>query len=85
MEMTIKSKTDIETISGTEKPVFNFWAPDGGGYVRLVIDGKPGILGQQICDGGGFMGPTISCSPENFKRACRNWYRQYMRAAKREY
>ena len=85
MRLTIRAKTEIETIYGTEKPVFEFWAPDNGGYVRLESDGKSGTLGQQICDGGGFSGGTVSATPENFTRVCRSWYRQYMSAAKQAY
>jgi hypothetical protein len=81
MRLTIKAKKEIETLTGTEKPVFKFWAPDNGGYVRLESDGKSGTLGQQICDGGGFSGSTVSCSPANFDRVCRSWYRAYMRVA----
>ena len=81
MRLTIKAKKEIETFNKTQKPVFEFWAPDNGGYVRLESDGKSGTSGQQICDGGCFSGPTVSCSPANFKRVCRSWYRAYMRAA----
>jgi hypothetical protein len=82
MRLTIKSKTEIETLTGTEKPVFEFWAPTDGGYVRLETPGKSGTLGQQICDGGRFSGSTVSATPENFVRVCRSWYRAYMRAEK---
>ena len=79
MRLTIKSKTEIETLTGTEKPVFEFWAPEQGGYVRLESRGKSGTLGQQICEGGGFSGGTISATPENFDRVCRSWYRAYIK------
>jgi len=82
MRLTIKARSEIETLAGTEKPVFEFWAPDQGGYVHLESRGKSGTLGQQICHGGGFYGGTVRATPENFTRVCRSWYRAYMRAEK---
>jgi hypothetical protein len=79
MRLTIRAKKEIETHSGTEKPVFSFWAPDSGGYVRLESDGKIGTLGRQICDGGCFSGDTVRATPENFKSTCRRWYRSHTR------
>jgi hypothetical protein len=79
MRLTIRAKQEIETLEGTERPVFHFWAPDDGGYVRLEGDGRPGTLGQQICAGGEMSGSTVYCNPRNFEGICRRWYRAYMR------
>lgn len=69
------------TIKSRNEGLFEFWAPSNGGYVRLESDGRPGTLGRQICDGGGFMGNTLSCSnrPSDFEAVCKKWYRQYRR------
>ena len=81
MRMTIQAKREIETMTGTEKPKFEFWMRDSGGYVYLESAGHEGTTGQQICHGGAMSGDTVSASPKNFERVCRRWYRAYMRAA----
>jgi hypothetical protein len=53
---------------------FDFWMRDGGGYVWLEFPNKPATMGQQICNGGHFMGSTMSATPETFNKKCRNWY-----------
>lgn len=83
MRLRITAKREIETYAGTEKQIFDFWAPDTGGYVRLESDDKTGVFGRQICAGGGFLGSTLSCSPASFDQVCRRWYRAYMRAARK--
>ena len=52
--------------------------PRDSKYVRIEEDGKTGTLAPQICYGGGFMGNTVSSTPETFERDCRTWYSQYM-------
>ncbi|UTM60437.1 hypothetical protein L4174_023930 (plasmid) [Photobacterium sp. CCB-ST2H9] len=69
--LIIKSRKTGET--------FEFWMPSKGGYIRLESEGKEGVLGRQICKGGGFMGSTLEATPETFKNVCRNWYRAYMK------
>lgn len=61
------------------KKDFSFFMPSNGGYIWLESPGKPGALGRQICAGGGFMGSTLSATPETFIIVCRRWYRAYMR------
>ena len=66
----------------------DFWAnqkePQPGricsAYVYLE-DRGPGTTGSQICEGGGFMGSTVSCdgTPEGLERAARRWWRQHLR------
>ncbi len=60
---------------------FEFWCPDNGGYIRDVTN-KPGTLGSQVCDGGGYTGSCLSSgsSEKQFKRICRSWYRARVRA-----
>lgn len=67
--------------SRKDKKEYEFWAPDNGGYVYLESPGRPGTLGSQICEGGGFMGSTISCtgSSSHFEEECRRWYRAHRR------
>jgi len=48
-----------------------FRAPDGGGYVTLD--------GDQICEGGGFTGATLTCRPGGLATAARKWRRQDLR------
>lgn len=69
MNFTIKSKLLNEN--------FDFFAPDGGGYIRLECGANTGTLGTQLCDGGDFRGSTLCCKDEEeFKAECRRWYRQ---------
>lgn len=73
MQLTIKSRKLNRN--------FEFWAPDSGGYIFLESEGRPASLGQQICQGGGFTGSTLSArSPEDFEAQCRAWYRAHLRA-----
>lgn len=64
----------------------SFWAPEGGGYIRLERIGKPGTLGMQICERGGFSGNTLSCGKgeRGFRSLCCKWARDYVRNARRE-
>jgi hypothetical protein len=60
---------------------FTFSRP-GGSYVFADLNGQPGTLGRQICDGGATIGSTISYSGSDeatFERICRRWYRAYLR------
>lgn len=48
---------------------------------------RPGTMGAQICDGGGFHGNTIMFSGDDearFAATCRRWWRQANRT-RREY
>ncbi|EKA7659290.1 hypothetical protein OL397_004464 [Salmonella enterica] len=77
MNFTIKSRKTGE--------IFNFFAPDNAGNVRLESEGYPGTLGMEICNGGGFMGIPLSCAgtEEDLARVARRWYRQYMEAQRK--
>jgi hypothetical protein len=60
---------------------FDFYAPSGGGYVRLETERRPGTLGEQICEGGGVgYGSALSCagSERSLEVVARRWYRQHM-------
>ncbi len=65
---TIKTRTNGD---------MEFFVPDGGGYVRLESDGKPGTLGAQICYGGGFRGNTVTADKSTLEFEARRWYRAY--------
>ncbi len=71
------------TIKSRNEGLFQFWAPDNGGYIRLEAPDHPGTLGQQICAGGHYMGSTLSIRGEynydQLKQICQKWYRQYRR------
>lgn len=70
-ELTITSRKTGET--------FTFWMPTDGGFIWRTYPGRPGTLGEQICQGGSMMGFTLSATPETFERVCRNWYRAHQR------
>lgn len=55
---------------------FTFWCPNGGGYVRLETEGRPGTLGQQICEGGRLMGSTLDATEATLGDVARKWLRQ---------
>lgn len=70
MEMTIKSRRLGRTLH------FCTAYPDRG-YIYL---GSSYVNGQQICQGGGFTGNTLSAhSEESFRRQVKNWYRSYLK------
>ena len=56
------------------KQEFHFWMPSEGGYVWL----GNGTLGRQLCAGGGFVGATLTATPDTFDKVCRKWYRQHI-------
>jgi hypothetical protein len=60
----------------------SFFMPNNGGYVRLESDAKPGTLGDQICEGGHFLGDTIFATEKSFESICKKWHRQRMAAIK---
>jgi hypothetical protein len=74
MRVTIKSKK-LNTSLTFSRP--------GGGYIYVDLNGKPGTLGQQACEGGSTAGSTLAYygdDPERFATICRRWYRAYVRA-----
>jgi len=51
--------------------------PDDGGHIYLESPGSEGVLGQQICEGGGLNdGATIKSAPEDFKETCLQWLKE---------
>lgn len=71
------------TIKTRDAGTLEFWAPDGGGYVRLESPGYPGTLGRQICDGGGMMGNTLEADARSLPAVARSWNRQRRTALRR--
>lgn len=72
MEFQIKSR---------DHGVVTFCKP-GREAVYMNIHGGPWNLGNQLCEGGKFRGPTIAagdCTPEEFAALCRKWWRAYLR------
>ena len=61
----------------------SFWCKADGGYVWLESPGKPGTLGDQICDGGGFRGSTLSASEKTLGDVARKWLRQRREAERK--
>lgn len=71
MRLIIKSRKAGKT--------FQFWAPDGGGYIRIEDEGKPGTLGKQLCYAGGFTGVRLEAKDvQQFEVMCRKWYKHHM-------
>ena len=59
---------------------FTFYMPNNGGHIHVEIEETAHRTPvRQICHGGGFLGDTISSTPESFATACRAWYRSYVR------
>ena len=51
-------------------------------YIYVNLNGKSGILGQQICDYGCLLGSAIGTThndQEDFERICRRWWAAYLR------
>ena len=69
------------TINTRDVGALTFFVPDAGGYVRLESSGKSGTLGQQICEGGGTMGSTLSASESTLATVARRWNKQRRAAA----
>ena len=78
-ELTEENKMRFTIKSRKLKMNFDFFLAKDGGYVRLESPGKSGTLGIQICDGGSFMGSTITSTEKAFPTVCRKWYRQYIK------
>ena len=73
MEFTIKSRKLGQDIT---------FSRAGDYYIYVDLNGKPGTLGRQICEGGSLMGDTIGYRGENeeqFKVICRRWYKSFIR------
>lgn len=73
MKLTINSRT-------LGKPV-TFSRP-GNTYIFVDMNGKPGTLGYQICEGGALTGSTIAYdgdSHEQFDHICRRWFKAHLR------
>lgn len=73
MELTIKSRKLNSEIT---------FSRPGRHYIYANLNGQPGTLGNQICDGGRTMGNTIGYSgddQEQFDKICRRWYKSHIR------
>ena len=73
MEFTIKSHKLGQEIT---------FSRAGNYYIYVDMNGKPGSLGRQICEGGSLMGDTIGYRGENeerFEAICRRWYKSFIR------
>ena len=69
------------TINTRDHGAVTFSRP-GKEYVYVDLNGKPGTLGNQICDGGNLSGSTKTFQgddEEAFDRFCRAWWKQYLR------
>jgi hypothetical protein len=71
------------TIKTRDAGLLEFFVLDAGGYVRIESGSAHGILGRQICGGGGFIGNTLRASPESLKAVAYSWLRQCRRLAAR--
>lgn len=70
------------TINSKEHGEITFFCPGSGKYVWVDLNGKPGTLGNQICQGGNLRGNTLSYygeDQEGFDKYCRSWWKAYLR------
>jgi len=70
------------TINSRNHGVVTFFCPRNGGYIWVDLNGKPGTLGNQICDSGHLSGSTESYNgndDKQFDRVCRKWWRAFLR------
>ena len=80
MELTIKSKIldrEITFWKSETEQVKNFFGvecPDTTSYIFLGHDST----GAQIFHGGRFQGDAVQASNEDFEKACRRWYREFL-------
>lgn len=54
----------------------------GQGYIFVDLNGQPGTLGRQICDGGYLMGGTLAYYGDDqteFEAICKRWWKAYLR------
>jgi hypothetical protein len=63
------------SIKTRDHGVVNFFMNSNGGYVYCAT----GCDGDQICDGGKWMGNTITATPETFESECRKWHKARLR------
>ena len=73
MQLTIKSRKLGKEIT---------FSRAGSYYIYVDLNGQPGCLGRQICEGGSLMGDTLGYqgeSKERFEAICRRWYKAYIR------
>ena len=74
MKFSIKSKTLGKTLTFSTSGIES-------GYVYVDLNDQPGILGNQICEGGKLVGSTIEQKEPNessFEKTCRAWYKKYL-------
>jgi hypothetical protein len=56
----------------------------GEGYIFVDLNGKPGTLGEQICEGGRLTGSTIAYRGDDelvFQVICDRWFKAYVAEA----
>ena len=72
MEMKINSRKLDKTL---------IFSRPGSHYIYVDLNGQPGTLGNELCNGGYLRGDTIGVgdSQEEFERLCRKWYRAFIR------
>jgi len=73
MQFTIKSRKLNTTLTFTRP---------SKSYIFVNINGKEGILGCQICQGGSLAGSTIAYFGDDcneFEAIVRKWYMSYLR------
>jgi len=71
MECTVKSRKLGKTIT---------FSRPGAQYIFVNLNGQPGTLGKQICEGGFLLGETMTYrgnDQEAFKRICLRWWNAY--------
>lgn len=64
------------TITTRNHGNITFFRPNSGGYIWADLNGKPGTLGEQICQGGSTRGDCLSShgGEAQFRALCRKWW-----------
>ena len=57
-----------------------FYVPPNGGYVRQTTWGRPGTLGQQVCERLSSSGHTLTATPATLADVIRREYRRMSRS-----
>ena len=73
------------TINSRKYGKLDFYMPDNGGYIRLESGNKHGILADQICVNGSYMGSTLYAVDEtDFIKKVKSWHNARLRFIREE-
>jgi hypothetical protein len=68
------------TINTRTRGPVEFCAKKNGGYIFVDLNGQPGTLGWQVCEGGETSGHALSAkSQQHLERVVRRWWAARLR------